>query len=117
MNNFKFKVLEDEQFLELISKSRFLKAVRINKVLVRNTLDHYDKEPLYSSYNALYNSYKEKVDQNTDSGTILENWLEELYYNIKSYKEFFGLDVTKNVMVTIEYFDIIAGKHSITYIV
>lgn len=108
MNNFKFKVLEDEQFLELISKTRYLKAVRINKVLVRNTLDHYDKEPLHDIYKAIANEHY------NDTNKI---WLEELYNTIKSYKGFFGLDITKNVMVTIEYFDVIVGKQYITYIV
>lgn len=108
MDNFKFKVLEDEQFLKILSNCRYLKAVTINKVLVRNTLDHYNKEPLHDTYKAI-----------TGEPYIGTNkiWVDELYYNIKSYKEFFGLDITKNVMVTIEYFDIIAGKHSITYIV
>lgn len=108
MNNFKFKVLEDEQFLEILTNCRYLKAVRINKVLVRNTLDHYDNEPLYDTYKAITN------EPYNDTNKI---WLEELYNAIKSYKGFFGLDITKNVMVTIEYSDLIAGKQSITYIV
>ncbi len=109
MNNFKFKVLEDEQFLNLIKDNKILCTARNIKVFVRNTLDHYDKEPLLHTdrfrlnHPNLIEYYKEQE--------------EKLYNAIKSYKEFFGLDITKNVMVTIEYFDIIAGKHSITYIV
>lgn len=110
MNNFKFKVLEDEQFLSLIKDNKILCTARNIKVYVRNTLDHYDKEPLLHTdrfrikhSNLLIEYYKEQE--------------EKLYNAIKSYKGFFGLDITKNVMVTIEYWEVVIGKQTITYIV
>lgn len=109
MNNFKFKVLEDEQFLNLIKDNKILCTSKKIKVFVRNTLDHYDNKPLIHTdrfrltHPKLTDFYKEQE--------------EKLYESIKSYKEFFGLDITKNVMVTIEYFEVISGRQSITYIV
>lgn len=109
MNNFKFKVLEDEQFLNLIKDNKILCTSKKIKVFVRNTLDHYDSKPLHHTdrfrlnHPNLIDFYKEQE--------------EKLYNVIKSYKGFFGLDITKNVMVNIEYIDIIFGKQSITYIV
>lgn len=123
-----YKELNDEQFIKLIKESSYFDiTTRITKTLVRNTLDHYQVSPLHTMY------VIEKCDFNfvPSISVLSEEYVNEeiqklkddelsLYNKIKEYKPFFGLDVTKNVMVTIEYLrpcPINLEKYIITYIV
>lgn len=127
-----YKELHDEQFIELIKSSGYFdKPTKFNKILVRNTLDSYQTKPLHttrmvtkedflpidSNFRVNIKDLEERAENEVKE--ILENEI-SLYNKIKEYKPFFGLDITKNVMVTIEYDRNIIFtdcKHVITYIV
>ena len=125
-----YKELNDEQFIKLIKESSYFDiTTRITKVIVRNTLDHYQKKPLHTMYTINKNDFPCDLDIRNKIFTEeyinkeiqkLEDEELSLYNKIKEYKTFFGLDVTKNVMVTIEYLrpcPINLEKYVITYIV
>lgn len=124
-----YKELNDEQFIKLIMESSYFDVTkRITKVLVRNTLDHYQEKPLHTMYYLDKNDFPLELDVTPNRFTddldkiiqSIENDELSLYNKIKEYKPFFGLDVTKNVMVTIEYLrpcPLNIEKYVITYIV
>lgn len=127
-----YKELHDEQFIELIKSSGYFdNLTKFNKILVRNTLDHYQVKPLHTTriitkedflpIDPNFRTAIEDVDIRAEREIkeLLENEI-SLYNKIKEYKSFFGLDITKNVMVTIEYDRNVIFtdcKHVITYIV
>lgn len=125
-----YKELNDEQFIKLIKESSYFNiTTRITKVLVRNTLDYYQEKPIHTMYTVDKNNFP--CDPNIRNNIFTEEYINKeiqkledeeifLYNKIKEYKTFFGLDVTKNVMVTIEYLrpcPINLEKYIITYIV
>ena len=131
-DNFQFKELNDEQFIELIKESGYFDiCVKINKILVRNTLDHYQEKPLHTTrvvtkedfipIEATFRCNIKDIELKAEKevNEILENEI-SLYNKIKEYKSYFGLDITKNVMVTIDYDRNVLftdSKHVITYII
>ncbi len=131
-DNFQFKELNDDQFIKLIEESKYFdKCVKFKKILVRNTLDHYQEKPLHTTrivtkedfmpINATFRSNIKDIELHAEKevNEFLKNEL-SLYNKIKEYKLFFGLDITKNVMVTIVYYRNMGfadRKQVITYII
>lgn len=76
------------------------KIVGLNSILIRNTLDHYQDDPMLITDNK-YNK--------------------EVHYNVieflKKYKYDLGLDITKNVVVVINYTRHMEHNYIVEYII
>lgn len=76
------------------------KIVGLNSILIRNTLDHYQDDPMFITDN----KYNKEVHYN-----VIE-FLKKHKYNL-------GLDITKNVIVVINYTRHMEHNYIVEYII
>ena len=74
--------------------------IGLNSILIRNTLDHYQEDPMFITDN----KYHEELHNN-----VLEF--------LKKHKYDLGLDITKNVVVVINYTRHMEHNYIVEYII
>lgn len=104
LDNTEFRVLENDGVighLYKIAKDTDKTIAWINQVHVRNTLDHYKDHSLYCTRTS---------DVESIMATKLLEYLKEEKYNL-------GLDITKNVHISISYLRCMDNEEVIQFII